>query len=92
MQDYTDFPPKNNFIRVLKSCPRSALLYAQLWKKRDLSTLRVEAKKEEVRKQYLISPTLFRNLLEPLMALDIVSFVENDEKFRINVSGVHSNE
>jgi hypothetical protein len=91
MQDYKEFPPTRNFIRVLKGCPKSALLYAQLWKKRDCR-LRVEAKKEDVRKDYLISPTMFRNLLAPLMFLDLISFVENNEKFRINISGAHLNE
>jgi hypothetical protein len=91
MQDYEEFPPKNNFIRVLKVCPKSALLYAQLWKKRD-ERLRVEAKKEDVRKDYLLSPTMFRNLLTPLMSLNVVSFVENDEKFRINIAGAHLND
>lgn len=91
MQDYSEFPPTKNFIRVLKGYPRSALLYTQLWKKRD-EKLRVEAHKKDVRKDYLISPTMFRNLLAPLMSLDLVNFVENDEKFRINVSGAHSDE
>lgn len=91
MQDYKEFPPTRNFIRVLKAHPKSALLYAQLWKKKD-ENLRVEARKKDVRKDYLISPTMFRNLLSMLMSLDLLSFVENDEKFRIGVSRAHSNE
>lgn len=91
MQNYEEFPPTKNFIRVLKGCPKSALLYAQLWKNKD-ERLRVDTKKADVRKDYLISPTMFRNLLASLMSLDLVNFVESDEKFRINISGAHSNE
>lgn len=48
--------------------------------------------KREVRKDYLISPTMFRNLLAPLMFLNLISFIENDEKFQIDILGPHLNE
>jgi hypothetical protein len=86
INDYSEFPPFNYFLRVLKSCPKSALIYAQIWRKRNKNMLVVTAKKE-VRKDYLISPTMFRNLLAPLMFLNLIHFIESDEKFEIDIIG-----
>ena len=88
MHDYLEFPPLKYFNRVLKSCPKSALLYVQLWKKKGKQMCWVTEKKS-VRKEYLISPTMFRNLLAPLMFLNLVHFVEGDEEFQIDVLGPH---
>lgn len=86
MKEYLDFPPQRYFLRVLKNCPKSALLYTQIWKKRDKHQM-LKPKKQDIRKEYLISPALFRNLLSPLMFLNLISFVENEEKFQIELSG-----
>lgn len=91
MKDYTNFPPFKYFIRVLKSCPKSALLYTQLWKKKG-KQMNFFTPKKDIRKEYLISPTMFRNLLAPLMFLNLVSFVESDDKFQIDILGPHLNE
>lgn len=91
MKDYTDFPPLKYFIRVLKTCPKSALLYTQLWKKKG-KHMSLLTQKRDVRKEYLISPTMFRNLLAPLMFLNLVSFIESDDKFQIDVLGPSFNE
>jgi hypothetical protein len=91
MQDYTDFPPVKYFTRVLKTCPRSAFLYTQIWKNKGAQMHLVTAKKN-IRKDYLISPTMFRNLLAPLACLNLIHFVESDEKYRIEVMGKHANE
>jgi len=91
MKDYTDFPPTKYFLRVLKSCPKSALLYTQLWTKKGKHMSFITHKKD-VRKDYLISPTMFRNLLAPLMFLNLVSFIENDEQFLIDILGPHVND
>ena len=50
------------------------------------------ALKRDIRKEYLISPTMFRNLLSPLMFLNLISFIENDEKFQIDILGPHLND
>lgn len=91
MSDYADFPPLKYFLRTLKSCPKSALLYTQIWKNKD-KNMNVVTDKAEIRKDYLMSPTLFRNLLAPLMFLNLIHFVESDEKFKINVMGSQSND
>ncbi len=91
MKDYTDFPPSKYFIRVLKNCPKSAFLYIQLWKKKN-KYMNLLTEKKDVRKEYLISPTMFRNLLAPLMYLNLVSFIESDDRFQIDVLGPHLND
>lgn len=91
MTDYSEFPPIKYFIRALKGCPKSALLYAQIWKRKGKTTGLIMEKKN-VRKDYLISPTMFRNLLAPLMFLNLIHFVESDDKFQIDVLGSHVNE
>jgi hypothetical protein len=91
MKDYGEFPPLKYFIRVLKSCPKSALLYVQIWRKKG-KHMNLVTEKKEVRKDYLISPTMFRNLLAPLMFLNLIHFIECGEKFQIDVLGQHLND
>lgn len=91
MKDYNEFPPIVYFLRTLKNCPRSAFLYCQLWKKKAKYN-RVLIQKKDVRKEFLVSPTMFRNLLSPLMFLNLVTFTENDEKFQIDIQGQKSND
>jgi hypothetical protein len=91
MKDYSEFPPLKYFLRVLKSCPKSALLYMQIWKKKG-KHMTLVAEKKEIRKDYLISPTLFRNLLAPLMYLNLIHFIESSDGFQIDVLGPHLND
>jgi len=91
MHDYSEFPPVKYFTRVLKTCPKSALLYVQIWKKRG-DHMHCITQKKDVRKDYLISPTMFRNLLAPLMFLNLIHFVESFEKFQIDILGPHAHE
>ena len=91
MTDYNEFPPIKCFMRVLKNCPKSALIYAQLWKtKGDHPTLRID--KRDIRKEYFISPTIFRNLLIPLTDLYLVTFYEIAGNFQIWVNGSQQND
>lgn len=91
MNDYNEFPPIKYFTRVLKNCPKSALLYAQIWTKKS-KHMKIVTKKDEIRKDFLISPTMFRNLLAPLMYLNLIHFVESEEKFQIDISGTNAND
>lgn len=91
MTDYSEYPPLKYFTRVLKNCPKSALLYIQLWKNKG-KHMNLVTEKGNIRKEYLISPTMFRNLLAPLMYLNLIHFVENDGKYQIDVLGPHLNE
>lgn len=88
MKDYSEFPPLKYFTRVLKSCPKCALLYIQLWKKKS-KRMNLIVERRDIRKEYLISPTMFRNLLAPLMFLNLIHFMESDDKFQIDILGPH---
>jgi hypothetical protein len=90
MQDYSEFPPIWYFLRVLKGSPKSALLYIQIWEKRN-EHFKVLAEKNNIRKDYLISPTLFRNLLSPLEFLNLVEVKECDDRFLIEILGPRVN-
>lgn len=48
--------------------------------------------KKEIRKEFLISPTLFRNLLTPLMFMNLIAFQESDIQYHIDILGPHVNE
>jgi len=85
MTDYSDFPPIKYFIRVLKTCPKSAFLYTQLWKKKRNMILNVE--KGNIRKDFLISPTMFRNHIAPLAYLNLLQFQESDERYQLELLG-----
>lgn len=91
MNDYSAFPPLKYFNRVLKSCPKSALLYIEIWKRKG-DHMHLITQKKNVRREYLISPTLFRNLLAPLMFLNLIHFTESDEKFQIDIMGQNIND
>lgn len=91
MNDYSDFPPLKYLNRVLKNCPKSAYLYIQLWMNKD-KNMNIKATKKDIRKEYLISPTMFRNLLAPLMSLNLIHFVEYGDKLQIDILGPHVNE
>lgn len=91
MQDYNEFPPIKALTRVLKNCPKSSLVYVQLWDKRG-KHLGFTVKKKDVRKEFLISPTVFRNLLAPLMFLNLIDFAESDDEFQIDIMGPQSSD
>jgi hypothetical protein len=91
MRDYSDFPPFKYFTRVLKNCPKSAFLYAQIWDNKG-NNMSFVTDKRSIQRDYLISPTVFRNLLVSLMFLNLVHFKEEDGEFRIDVLGSPSNE
>jgi hypothetical protein len=91
MKDYYEFPPLKYFARVLKNCPKSSLVYVQIWINKTKDSNLVVGKKD-VRKDYFISPTVFRNLLGPLMLLNLISFTESDGNFQIDIFGSQLNE
>ena len=91
MSEYNQFPPYKYFMRVLKNCPRSAYLYFHLWKKRG-KYLSLKIIKKDIRKEFLLSPTLFRNFLGPLAYLNLVSFEETDLHYEIDVLGPNLDE
>lgn len=87
MNSYANFPPLPSFKAVLQHVPRSALLYASLWDKRERAIgKRCAFSKQKVDKTFLMSPTLFRNHLMALSRIDLLKFDENKEFFLIDFS------
>ena len=91
MIDYNDYPPIKYFTRVLKTCPKSAFLYIQIWKNKSKNML-LSAEKKDIRKDFWVSPTMFRNLLAPLMFMNLIHYIESEDKFQIDVQGSQLND
>jgi hypothetical protein len=91
MKDYSEFPPIRYFERVLKTAPRSALLYIQIWQEKN-NQMKAIIPKQNIRKGFVITPTRFRNLLEPLMFLNLIIFEDLDESFLIEFMGPNLSE
>jgi len=90
--DYKEMPPVKYFIRVLKNCPQASYLYMQIWKKKDKNR-KIIIQKEDVRKNFLISPTVFKNFLGRLTYLNVLQYTEKDACcFEIEVFGKYMNE
>jgi hypothetical protein len=86
MADYENFPPYKYFLRILKTAPKASLLYIELWKKRSKS-LKITLSKYNIRKEYLISPTLFRNNICLLRIYGLLEYVEIKDEFYITLHG-----
>lgn len=83
MNDYTEFPPIDSFKKVLRMSPQSAIIYASLWKQKT-NTNRLSFRRDDIKKTFLISPTLFRNHLLALGRLDLLSFEETSTFFIVD--------
>ncbi len=81
---YNDFPPVNTLKTVLYSYPQSALLLIELWKKLNKKS-QLSVRRNEVKRKFLISPTLFRNHLLALTRLDILVFQETPDFYLIEL-------
>lgn len=82
MQGYSDFPPFIYLKRVLQTSPHSALLYASIWKIKNKEN-KLKINRSDVKKKFLISPTLFRNHLYAIGSMDLLKFHETPESFLI---------
>lgn len=88
MGDYDDFPPLTVFKTALHICPQAAFLYTLLWKIKHKES-RISIKRTDVKKKFLISPTLFRNNLLSLSRINILSFEETVDFFLIDFVSSH---
>ena len=84
MNEYDDFPPLDSFKRVLRNSPGSADLYVSLWKIKRKSNPRISVARKDIKKNFLISPTLFRNHLLAIGRLELISFEETTEFFVVD--------
>lgn len=83
MNDYAEFPPLDSFKRVLRSSPQSAELFTSLWKLKHGSN-HLSIKRKDIKKKFLISPTLFRNHLLAIGRLELITFEETTDFFLID--------
>lgn len=83
MNDYSEFPPVDTLKKILISSPQCALLYASLWKQKPTSN-RISIKRNDIKKKFLISPTLFRNHLLCIGRLELITFEETSDFFLID--------
>lgn len=86
MSDYPNFPPYKYFLRILKTHSKSALLYIQLWQEKDRFS-KVAVQKHLIRREFLISKTIFRNLLTALKYTGVLDFNEDDRTYKISLLG-----
>ena len=84
MNDYADFPPIDSFKNVLRNSPSSADLFVSLWKIKKKSNPRISIERKNIKKNFLISPTLFRNHLLAIGRLELISFEETTDFFVID--------
>lgn len=84
MLDYSNFPPIETFLKVLKRCPQTALLFVDLWREKD-QTGHLTIEKTNVRNLYHISPTLFRNHCLDLSDEEILQIDENHLYFLVDL-------
>lgn len=75
MDDYSNFPPCPYFKIVLNTAPHSAALYMQLWNYQK-NKEEVIYQKKDIRKIFLISPTMFRNLVIPIVSQGLADIEE----------------
>lgn len=91
MNEYLHFPPYDNFKRTLISSPNSALLYASLWRIKPVSNSLL-IRKNDVKKRFFISPTVFRNHLLSLGRIGLLSCEDKGEYIHIDFSEKYENQ
>lgn len=84
MIDYSEFPPIDIFKKILRQEPQAALVFAFLHKMKPTEATQLFIKRNDVKKKFLVSPTLFRNHLLALARAELVTFEETQEVFVID--------
>lgn len=85
MSDYSDFPPLAQLKSVLKSAPRAAELFINLWKIKNSSQFHrpIVIRKNDAQKRTYLSKTMLRNHLLCIAQLGLLQFDETPESFII---------
>jgi hypothetical protein len=79
------YPPEPYFDLILKNCPKAALLYKKLWKEKGVDFI-VILDKERVESEN-VSTKRFRHNLKLLLEEGMVSFLEDDYFYKIELLG-----
>lgn len=80
-----DYPPYPYLYQVALYCPKAVLSYMQLWEKRDKNTCKTTVIKSELKNQYLITQTKFKNDLLLLMREGLISIRETDYSIEVDL-------
>lgn len=78
IRDYSEFPPLDCFKKVLEKTPKSALLYASIYKLKSKSN-KLSIKKKQIIVNFSTTPTLFKNSLNLVKDLGLISLTETPE-------------
>jgi hypothetical protein len=81
-----EIPPYPYLFQVAEHCPRAALTYLSIWKEKDKKNS-LSVYKEDIRLQFLMSPTRFRNDLLLLVREGLVSVNETPLSIDVDVIG-----
>lgn len=81
MKSYAEFPPIDNFKKVLAAHPKSALVYAQVYSLKTKTLLSV--RKTTIARKFAVSSTIFKNLLMSICAFEFIKLEENSTHFII---------
>ena len=77
-------PPEGYLLEVARHCPRALETYIYLWKNKNAQDT-VYIDKEEIRSKYMKTRTKFRNDLEMLSIEGVISVVDDDKRFEIEL-------
>ena len=86
--EYKKFPPYPFLIDVLKNALLSLRVYIELWDMQD-DFGRIAIDKKEIKKTFLISPTLFYNKVLSLVDLSLLSVDESPNMIVVDLVQWH---
>lgn len=81
MKNYSDFPPLDYFLRVLRNRPEAALTYIKLWAYPTCFKLH----KGDIYPELTITPTIFRKHLAQLASVGVLSFSVSGAEYAVEV-------
>jgi len=79
-----EYPPYPYLFQILEHCPKSGLVYMQLWKLRDKNS-RVVVDKKDIRTEFLMTGIKFRNDLLSLVREGLCNVDESPQKIYIEL-------
>jgi hypothetical protein len=85
MHDYSKFPPIQFLILVLRTQPKAALLFVELWQKVVEDSKIIKIRKNNISSDYTLSPTLFKNTLMSLRFIEVLDFEDIGKFYNIEL-------
>jgi hypothetical protein len=83
MRKKPNLPPEKAFKEVLKTWPTAGFLYWLLWERRQKEGIKIF--KDQIRQDYFLTVTLFRNQCMALARLGYIQWEEDKDHFRVIV-------